>query len=77
MTKRKDLAGKEVSVGDIIAYNPPYYKGLVFGVITGFAKSGLPQIHHCRVEGCKVQNIDSGMHPSTPKTGFIKVEGIE
>jgi hypothetical protein len=31
-----DIAGKELSENDIVAFNPPSYKGLVKGRIVGF-----------------------------------------
>ena len=33
---RKDIFGFPVEIGDIVAYNPPKYKGMVIGEIIGF-----------------------------------------
>ena len=59
MNVRQDNLGKTPKVGDKIAYNPPYYKGLEIYTVTGFAKSGLPYL---------------GDSKNTPKTGFVIVE---
>ena len=32
----KDIVGKELAVGDRVAFNPPTYKGLALALITGF-----------------------------------------
>ena len=42
---RKDILGREPKVGDVIAFNPPAYKGLVFGEVLSFSKVGLPEIN--------------------------------
>ncbi len=59
MKVRHDNTGKTPKIGDKIAYNPPYYKGLEIHTVTGFAKSGLPYL---------------GDNKDTPKTGFVIVE---
>lgn len=59
MKVRQDNTGKTPKIGDKIAYNPPYYKGLEIHTVTGFAKSGLPYL---------------GDSKDTPKTGFVIVE---
>ena len=56
MKVRQDRMGRTPKVGDTIAYNPPYYKGLKTAEVTGFAKSGLPYL---------------GDSKKTPKTGFV------
>ena len=38
MDIRKDILGREPKVGDVIAFNPPAYKGLVFGEVLSFSK---------------------------------------
>ena len=30
------MIGNNIEIGDKVAYNPPYYKGLEVGIITGF-----------------------------------------
>lgn len=32
----KDIFGREIQIGDLVAFNPPYYKGLVIGKIIKF-----------------------------------------
>lgn len=32
----KDIFGQDLEIDDKVAFNPPYYKGLVIGTITGF-----------------------------------------
>lgn len=59
MDIREDNMGKTPKIGDKIAYNPPYYKGLETHIVTGFAKSGLPYLDDSK---------------KTPKTGFVIVE---
>jgi hypothetical protein len=31
-----DIFGQELAIGDIVAFNPPYYKGLIIGTIVKF-----------------------------------------
>ena len=33
-----DIFGNELSIGDLVAFNPPRYKGLTTGYIIGFGK---------------------------------------
>ena len=63
MEPRKDRLGKTPRIGDKVAYNPPYYKGLEIKTIEGFAKSGLP-----------ILGVDAAGIKITPKTGFVIVE---
>ena len=41
---KKDFFNNTPIIGDTVIYNPPYYKGLSSGEITGFTKAGLPTI---------------------------------
>ena len=61
MDIRKDILGRKPKIGDIIVYNPPYYKGIIKGFIVSFTKSGLPILN----------TMNSGI---TPKTGFAIVD---
>ena len=75
MEIRKDMLGREPNIGDTIAFNPPKYKGLVFGEVSSFSKAGLPEID--------VENGDHFYFESilyfrrtldgkySPKTGFV------
>lgn len=67
MKIRKDLLGRTPEIGNLIAFNPPYYKGIILAKVTGFAKSGLPQL-----ESCDGDTKYIGQN-STPKTGFVVV----
>lgn len=35
-----DICGTEIEVGDEVAYNPPYYKGIVLGTVRKLSKYG-------------------------------------
>jgi hypothetical protein len=37
MIKMQDKLGKNLAVGDRVVFNPPSYKGLIFGNIMGFS----------------------------------------
>lgn len=41
MEERKDIVGNTIRIGDEVAYNPPYYKGLKTGTIVGFTPKGV------------------------------------
>lgn len=61
----KDVLGNELVIGDVIVYNPPYYKGVERGTITGFSakfpkidghcvKTGVAKVYtKSSCEGCK------------------------
>lgn len=73
---RKDLLGKEPEIGSFIAYNPPYYKGLVIAKVVAFSNSGLPRVVQIS-ELADFYMEDSEDQESwlyTPKTGFVIVE---
>ena len=42
---KKDLFGKTPRVGDRIVFNPPKYKGLVYGIFCGYSETGNPKIN--------------------------------
>lgn len=44
---KTDLFGNIPKVGDIIIFNPPYLKGLIYGECIGFTKAGLPKVINC------------------------------
>ena len=84
MERRKDLTGKEPVVGDFIAYNPPYYKGIIIACVIGFAKSGLPIVvdkeeldiiegENYKERADNFLDARSGNYSDTPKTGFVIV----
>lgn len=71
MDIRKDIIGNVPQIGDTIAFNPPAYKGLVFGKILSFSKSGLPEV--CG-DNYYAKNISGGY---SPKTGFAIIKKLE
>lgn len=74
MIIKKDILGNTPKVGDTIAFNPTGYKGLETGVVTGFTKSGSPEVKPERVYRNGTDSDygklnKNGMY--TPKTGFV------
>jgi polyphosphate kinase 2 (PPK2 family) len=61
---RKDILERTPEIGDIVTFNPPYYKGLLIGKVVGFAKSGLPLLEVEEWEG----------EVATPKTQFAIIK---
>ena len=41
MEERKDIVGNIIKIGDEVAYNPPYYKGLKTATIISFTPKGV------------------------------------
>lgn len=37
----KDVFGQELEIGDTVAFNPPYYKGMTTGTIKSFTPKGV------------------------------------
>lgn len=64
-TIRKDNLGRVPKIGDLVCYNPPYYKGLEYGKVIGFNNSGLPMVKVGKEDGAEI---------CTPKTGFIIIK---
>lgn len=64
MNIRADVAGVVPAVGDRIAFNPPRYKGTLYGECVGFSKVGLPQIK------CISNEDGFNFQIYSPKTGF-------
>lgn len=81
MEIRKDILGRTPRIGDIVAWNPPHYKGLVFGQVIDFKKgSNLPMI---RIDDSFKGNYygqSAGIFEEgavyVPKTGFVIGEFI-
>lgn len=44
MEIRKDILGNIPNIGDVIIFNPPKYKGLIYGTCIGFSGVGLPKV---------------------------------
>ena len=73
MEVRKDILKQDPEVGDIIVFNPPQYKGLVYGICIGFTNLGLPKVGHLSsMEGMSYTVEKCGFY--TPKTGFVVVK---
>lgn len=67
--KRPDIMGNIPEIGDVIAYNPPGYKGLITTKVIRFSKAGLPIVGY---------NMHPKYNPNpSPKTGFIIAKKAE
>lgn len=67
---QKDIFGREPKVGDTIVFNPPYYKGILFGTCTGFTKSGLPMLVDIANCSSRISWEIRQKGYYSPKTGF-------
>lgn len=68
MDIRKDIMGREPKIGDTIAFNPPRYKGLLWGKCVKFTSVGLPILK---------MDEDDDDYFITPKTGFAIIKKPE
>ena len=75
MDIRKDILGNIPQIGDIIAFNPPAYKGLVFGEVLSFSKVGLPEIDARERDIFYFGRNLAGRY--SPKTGFAVIKKLE
>lgn len=77
--RRPDIVGRIPEVGDLIAYNPPRYKGIELMICVGFVKSGLPILVkrpiYATWEGTEEELIERYKY-NTPKTNFVIVNRI-
>lgn len=72
MEIRNDILGRRPEIGDTIVFNPPHYKGLVYGICVGFKKgSGLPIIGDLSENYFGTDEDEAGNEYYTPKTGFV------
>lgn len=62
----KDAFGQEVQVGDLVAYNPPYYKGLCLGQVIHV--NGMKSVRILR-EGVE----DRDNYHARPSSYFVKM----
>lgn len=81
MEIRTDLLGRTPRIGDKVAWNPPHYKGLVFGEVIDFKKgSNLPMIRIDDQFKGKHYGQSSGLFEGglvyVPKTGFVITDFI-
>lgn len=69
---RADIFGVEPKIDDIIVFNPPRYKGLVYGECIGFSEVGLPKVTNIKpyIPSNLEYDIDKKGY-CTPKTGFV------
>lgn len=67
-TVRKDNLKRIPKIGDLVCYNPPYYKGLEYGKVIGFNNGGLPMVK------VKEEDEEDEVEICTPKTGFIIIK---
>ena len=65
---RKDIFGVTPEIGDLITFNPAYYKGLVVSECVGFSQSGLPEVKADKNGKYGFLNNNGNY---TPKTGFV------
>ena len=73
MEIRKDILGRTPEIGDVIVFNPPWYKELVHGVCHGFTTTGLPKVVDLpNTSGMSWRVEQDGFY--TPKTGFVVVK---
>ena len=73
MEIRKDILGNIPEVGNTIVFNPPKYKGLVYGECIGFTTGGLPKVK-LSDEISWNYYMESEMNTRgcyAPRTGFI------
>lgn len=75
MVIRKDITGNTPQIGDTIVFNPPAYKGLVFGEILSFSKVGLPEIDAREQDIFYFGRNLAGRY--SPKTGFAIIKKPE
>lgn len=64
---KKDIFGKEPNIGDILIFNPPKYKGLVYGTCVGFGNTGLPKVFYISAP------IDNYVDGKIKKDGFYLI----
>ncbi|HMT01951.1 MAG TPA: hypothetical protein PKD00_01345 [Burkholderiales bacterium] len=70
-TIKQDMLGKTPAIGDYIGFNPPWYKGLVYGTCIGFTRAGLPKINNISDSRNTMQHRLNKEGYYTPKTGFF------
>lgn len=80
MITKPDICGNIPVYGDYAAFNPPYYKGLVYGEIVGFVEStGNPII---RVSDSRYDffirrqrgRTTNDYRDYSPKTGYVIIK---
>lgn len=71
MNKITDIFGKTPKIGDTIVFNPPHYKGLVYGECKALSKVGNPRVEILSdYKGFKLDDED-GLY--APRTKFVIV----
>lgn len=64
---KKDIFGNVPKIGDIIVYNPPKYKGLIYGTCIGFTQAGCPKIN-------KLNYVNNNQTHDYVENGFLSVK---
>ena len=67
MKIKTDIFNNVPKVGDIIVYNPPKYKGLVYGTCIGFTEAGCPKLDNLN----KIHYYDKNEYI---RKGFLSVK---
>ena len=68
--KRKDIFGIAPELGDLIAFNPARYKGLVVGECVDYTSVGLPVVMLTDTKYSEYY-ISNNKGTIVPKTGFV------
>ncbi len=65
----KDFFNQEVHIGDLVAFNEPYYKGLISGKIIKFTPKGVKILYtqSCRAHLEKDTFVYEGQFVKAPK----------
>lgn len=65
MENKPDLFGNPVAVGDVVAINPPRYKGLVKATVAKLTPKGftVQYFHQSRLETTNVQQVVKRLEP--------------
>ena len=67
---RKDIFGITPELGDLIAFNPAKYKGLVVGECVDYTRVGLPVVMLIDTKYSEYY-ISNNKGTIVPKTGFV------
>jgi hypothetical protein len=69
--RKKDLLGNIPEIGDIIVFNPPKYKGLVYGECVGFTSTGIPKVLKTNTSNFYLEYVLKQNGYYSPKTEFV------
>lgn len=71
MEIRKDILGNIPNIGDVIVFNPPKYKGLIYGTCIGFSGVGLPKVGKLSYVSDYLKSDYNRRGYYVPLTGFV------